>query len=172
MNIISLSTAVGRHSHGSPELSSLKQSRAIQWYPAAQGPPGTCSRHDDSWTRATRKKGLFQTPGAKVVECQKVHWRELTRLHKRAYHGRGTGNRVLGSPVGKKSLDVNISVGPGPLFSMCLPMQRLGPSMGCISDDCPRSCQCLQDPDDYDSRVLVPSGPLAIFNSKPVFICS
>lgn len=37
------------------------------------------------------KKGLFQTPGAKMVECQKVPWGELTRLHKRAYHGRGTG---------------------------------------------------------------------------------
>lgn len=54
------------------ELSSLKQSRAIQWYPAAQGPPGTSSRHVDSWPRATRKKGLFQTPAAKLLECQKV----------------------------------------------------------------------------------------------------
>lgn len=89
--------------------------------------------------------------------------RKLARLLKRVYHGCGTGKGPWEDHG--KNLDVNISVELGPLL-VCLCRCNDWGDLWVVFRTIAHGPVSVQDPD--DSRVPVPSGPLAIFNFKPV----
>lgn len=95
--------------------------------------------------------------------------RKLARLLKRVYHGCGTGKRALGRPW-KNALT---SISPwdwGGLFWYVFAGAMTGDLWVVFRTIAHVPVSRLQDPD--DSRVLVPSGPLAIFKLQARFICS
>ena len=116
-----------------------------------------CARHEN---RACFKRQPWRRQAA---EMPNVPRRKLARLLKRVYHGCGTGKGHWGDRG--KSLDVNISVELG-LLLVCLCRCNDWGDLWVVFRTIAHGPVSVQDPD--DSRVPVPSGPLAIFNSKPV----